>query len=461
MTNKVLKFNDSNDNVQELHNRLRKLQYPVNNFSSYFDKKTESFVKSFQNDNNLNTTGIVDDVTWEVLYKQTNPITLKECELFNESTITGTYDELTQEVTLIETDTMPNDNIITKESDDKQLVSHAPEEYIKKEVDFPFELAHKITSSRNEDEEAISETATIVPSLITRGAFGPSVIELQSKLLKLGYIIHEPDGVLGPITENAIKEFQQSNRLLPDGIVGVETSNQLDKSFYAIERTSNWNKVIIKTGSKGSDVELLQHLLKALHFFPGKIDSIFGPLTENAVKDFQSANGLSVDGTVGPATWGKMQKIINPDEVEFSLLKENNTGKEVTILQSQLKKLGFFPGSITGSFGPETNLSVKNFQRKSGLKVDGIVGPKTWEKLFIQNTIPAPILTGSSQKNPVIKVGYKGPYVKELQKILKSLTYYDGPISEVFDDVTKIGVKAFQLNNKLTPDGIVGLHTWS
>ncbi|MDD2628415.1 MAG: peptidoglycan-binding domain-containing protein, partial [Clostridia bacterium] len=42
-----------------------------------------------------------------------------------------------------------------------------------------------------------------------------------------------------------------------------------------------------------------------------------------------------------------------------------------------------------------------------------------------------------------------------------SLTYYDGPISEVFDDVTKIGVKAFQLNNKLTPDGIVGLHTWS
>lgn len=56
----------------------------------------------------------------------------------------------------------------------------------------------------------------------------------------------------------------------------------------------------IKKGSRGSDVKALQ--LK-LNLMP---DGIFGPLTEEAVREFQRANRLTVDGIVGPATWDKL-----------------------------------------------------------------------------------------------------------------------------------------------------------
>lgn len=56
----------------------------------------------------------------------------------------------------------------------------------------------------------------------------------------------------------------------------------------------------IKLGSRGNDVKTLQSKLNLV------ADGIFGPITKEAVKDFQKANGLSVDGIVGPKTWEKL-----------------------------------------------------------------------------------------------------------------------------------------------------------
>ena len=54
--------------------------------------------------------------------------------------------------------------------------------------------------------------------------------------------------------------------------------------------------MIYKQGSRG---EMVAQIQRALHL---KADGIFGPLTTEAVKDFQAAHGLTVDGIVGPAT---------------------------------------------------------------------------------------------------------------------------------------------------------------
>lgn len=56
----------------------------------------------------------------------------------------------------------------------------------------------------------------------------------------------------------------------------------------------------LKKGSKGSDVKLLQQKLNLLQ------DGIFGPLTDEAVREFQKANGLTIDGIVGPKTWNAL-----------------------------------------------------------------------------------------------------------------------------------------------------------
>src|SRR5438045_8830728 len=69
----------------------------------------------------------------------------------------------------------------------------------------------------------------------------------------------------------------------------------------------------IRSGSAGSDVRRLQRLLvevKILSF--ERIDGNFGSAREAAVKDFQSGNGLTADGIVGPQTWSKLPAIPKP-----------------------------------------------------------------------------------------------------------------------------------------------------
>lgn len=50
-------------------------------------------------------------------------------------------------------------------------------------------------------------------------------------------------------------------------------------------------------------------------------------------------------------------------------------------IQLALKNSGFYQGNIDGKFGPRTKVAVKDFQRENALKVDGVVGKMTWEKL--------------------------------------------------------------------------------
>lgn len=62
---------------------------------------------------------------------------------------------------------------------------------------------------------------------------------------------------------------------------------------------------------------------------------------------------------------------------------------------------------------------------------------------------------------PVLKFGDQGDYVKLLQTQLKHLMFFGDDINGYFDENTELSVKAFQTNNKLTVDGVVGKDTWS
>ena len=66
----------------------------------------------------------------------------------------------------------------------------------------------------------------------------------------------------------------------------------------------------VKLGDSGEDVRRLQRVFartKVLGF--DDVNGIFGPATEQAVKDFQQSNGLVIDGVVGPITWSHIHPL--------------------------------------------------------------------------------------------------------------------------------------------------------
>jgi peptidoglycan hydrolase-like protein with peptidoglycan-binding domain len=69
-------------------------------------------------------------------------------------------------------------------------------------------------------------------------------------------------------------------------------------------------------------------------------------------------------------------------------LRINSRGSQVSKLQAELKAAGISPGKIDGHFGRGTLAAVKKYQAKYRLGVDGVVGPRTWNKLLTDGKVP-------------------------------------------------------------------------
>ncbi|MQY13197.1 hypothetical protein SRB5_33400 [Streptomyces sp. RB5] len=124
-------------------------------------------------------------------------------------------------------------------------------------------------------------------------------------------------------------------------------------------------------GNRGSDVVALQHLLNQAGQSVGT-DGVFGSGTTTAVRAFQTARGLGVDGIVGPATWGALAVTV----------RQGDNGSAVKAVQSLLNAKRGSGLAVDGAFGPATESAVRTFQSHAGIGADGIVGPTTWKNLL-------------------------------------------------------------------------------
>ena len=153
-------------------------------------------------------------------------------------------------------------------------------------------------------------TAAVVPDMpmLYRGCTGDAVKTLQDKLNALGYNSGSVDGIFGAKTYAAVTAFQKANSLGVDGIVGKLTWGKIYGVSPAmpVETTTVVGRPTVSYGSRGDAVRKLQELLNALGYDCGSVDGIFGSKTKAAVLAFQKANGLGVDGIVGPLTWAKL-----------------------------------------------------------------------------------------------------------------------------------------------------------
>lgn len=125
-----------------------------------------------------------------------------------------------------------------------------------------------------------------------KGDTGNEIYALQFLLVHHGQT-PAADGIFGNETQSELEDFQTLKNLKEDGIAGPET----------------WPVLIVqvKQGDTGPAVRALQQLLKGKFGFNAvTVDGIFGPITAQAVKDFQTSKGIASDGIAGPITWQKL-----------------------------------------------------------------------------------------------------------------------------------------------------------
>lgn len=146
------------------------------------------------------------------------------------------------------------------------------------------------------------------PSTVKAMALSKSSIkDVQTKLNAIGYSCGTPDGIAGKNTKAAVTSFQKLCGLKnQSGDITSETITKLNSVY------NRSQKGVLSRGLRNNaSVKKLQENLNKLNFNCGTPDGTFGAGTETALKNFQKANKLTVDGLAGSATLNAIQKAVN------------------------------------------------------------------------------------------------------------------------------------------------------
>ena len=301
---------------------------------------------------------------------------------------------------------------------------------------------------------ASSSSSSSSATRLEKGSTGSDVKDLQTKLKKLGYYDAYVDGDYGDTTVAAVKAFQKKYNLTADGIAGKETLKKLDSVYKNADSAKDDDS--LRMGDSGSAVKDLQTKLKKLGYYDGTVDSTFGSGTYAAVRAFQKKYNLTADGVAGSETLKKLDsayKNANSDKEDDSL-RMGDSGSAVKDLQTKLKKLGYYDGTVDSTFGSGTYAAVRAFQKKYNLTADGVAGSETLKKLD-----SAYKNADSDKDDGSLRKGATGSAVKNLQTKLKKLGFYNASIDGDYGDTTVAAVKAFQKKYNLTADGVAGSET--
>ena len=301
---------------------------------------------------------------------------------------------------------------------------------------------------------ASSSSSSSSATRLEKGSTGSDVKDLQTKLKKLGYYDAYVDGDYGDTTVAAVKAFQKKYNLTADGIAGKETLKKLDSAYKNADSDKDVDS--LRMGDSGSAVKDLQTKLKKLGYYSGTVDSTFGSGTYAAVRAFQKKYNLTADGVAGSETLKKLDsayKNADSDKDDDSL-RMGDSGSAVKDLQTKLKKLGYYSGTVDSTFGSGTYAAVRAFQKKYNLTADGVAGSETLKKLD-----SAYKNADSDKDDDSLRKGATGSAVKDLQTKLKKLGFYNAYVDGSYGDTTVAAVKAFQKKYNLTADGVAGSET--
>ncbi|MBQ8200978.1 MAG: peptidoglycan-binding protein [Clostridia bacterium] len=480
-----LKVGSTGDDVRKLQRRLKDLGYYKGSVDGDFGENTETAVKAFQNQNGLLVDGKAGTNTLNKLYSDSAkkaPTTVSSVTNTPRRTATPTP----RATTVPDTDvyledgssgskvrTLQNRLIELGWMDGKADGSYdGATEYAVK----AFQKRHDLWDDGVAGPSTLqlmysnraSKTSSPVSSIgetLQEGQSSDAVKAMQKRLKELGFLSGSTDGSFGQATKAAVIAFQTANGLKADGKAGSSTLNKLysanAKNAASLNSGSNAGSGVsvggyqtLREGDSGKAVKNLQRALKNRGYYSGSIDGNYGSATVAAVTAFQKRNGLTVDGTAGPAT----QRALYGSSAEdaYDTLRPGDSSSAVRNLQYTLYELGYYDGRVDGVYGDTTEDAVRAFQIRNDLSpVDGIAGNRTQQVLYSDSAIAA---AAAVTDYTSLRKGDRSNLVVEMQECLQDLGYLSD-VTGYYDDATVEAVKNFQRRNNLTVDGAAGQET--
>ena len=267
------------------------------------------------------------------------------------------------------------------------------------------------------------------------------ILTVQSKLMELGYMdFDEPTDYFGNQTQDALTTFQRHNDLTPDGMLGEQT--------YALLVGGQAKEYVMQEGDEGDDVKEVQDRLYELGYLEkGSRTGTFGEKTAAAIRSFQSANKLKVDGKVGAKTLNTLYS----SDVVSNYFKSGDKDENVIRYQQRLVKLGYLESGYEckGKMDGKTVSAIKEFQEANGLVRDGCLGPATMEQIDSKNAVAY-----------AMRLGMSGSKIRAAQQRLVKLGYLrSSQITGYYGETTVNAVKSFQKRNGLSQSGEINAKT--
>lgn len=297
-----------------------------------------------------------------------------------------------------------------------------------------------------EETPAPTDAPTPTPAPFSKsyekGDDGEIIADIQLRLMELGYMdSDEPTEHFGSITEEALTTFQKHNGLTADGV--------LREATYEVLFSDNAKEYVMQSGDESEHVESVQQRLYELGYLgKASVTGTFGEKTTEAVKAFQSSNGLKADGKAGEKT---LEKLYDTDVVG-NFFAKGDVSEEIKQYQEKLVKLGYLSSSYTpkGKMDSDTVDALKTFQEVNGIIADGCLGVVTME-----------LLDSGKAEAYTLKLGMRNYDIKEIQRRLYKLGYleHSSQITGYYGAETEEAVEAFQKRNGLSVDGTVGPKT--
>ena len=277
-----------------------------------------------------------------------------------------------------------------------------------------------------------------------------TVSSIQTRLYELGYLYEKASGSYDDQTVNAVMLFQAKNDLESTGTVDSRTyrilkSNDAQSNFRIL---SNGN--FDETGEV--PVKALQTRLTELEYYYDDITGFYSELTASAVRQFQKDNKIKSTGIADVDTQlrifsSKAKKNPNAGSAVYGA-----SGTIVTKMQKRLIELRYLSGIVSEKFDDATLEAVNAFQKAAGFEESDMMTAEQLELLYSDKAIKSPDFD-------VLKYGYAGDDVAQLQSRLAALNYYDGKTSGVYSNTVVAAVEKFQNDNNINVTGTVDEQT--